>query len=158
MITFRWGERVEIVHLMIWLIYPYGVIAILAMGLLWQNDPIKGSPPDGSETMRFSKSIKITLRCLIFLCVFSGVAIIFIYGMSNEPKQLLNWVISLVTLQPNTDIILSISLLSQIHVVLLFTFVLVLSFTSHVKYIIKPHLFVRNLRMKMKQCTREESA
>lgn len=120
------------------------------MGLLWQNDPGTDSHDNGSGTMRCSKSIKVTLKCLVVLCVFSGIAIIFMYGMSNEPKQLLNWVISLITLQPKTEIIMNISLLAQIHVVLLFTFVLVLSFTSHVKYIIKPHLFVRNIHMKMK--------
>lgn len=146
------------IHLMIWLIYPYVVIAILAMGLLWQNDPIKDSSEDVTETIRISKSVKFTLKSLIVLCVFSGAAIFFVYGMSNEPKQLLYWVISLITLQPKTDIVLNISLLSQIHIMLLFTFVLVLSFTSHVKYIIKPHLFFRNLHMKLKQYIREESA
>lgn len=128
----------EMLHVVLWLIYPYTVVAILGMGLVWQYD-VSMILADSEIELKSSLLLRKLVTSLMGLSFLTGVAVVLFYSMTNEPKQLFNWVISLFRLQPDMNLIMNISILSQIHLFLVLTLLLVLSFTKYISYLFNPH-------------------
>lgn len=119
---------------MIWLVYPYVVIAILGMGLIWQVN----APLDQEETPSLKRHYTFFNRTTIGLMIMSfltGIGVILFNSMADEPEKLFYWVKSLVYLEPDMELIRSISFLSRSHFVLLLTFLLMFSFSKYVWYL-----------------------
>jgi nitrate reductase gamma subunit len=132
----------EMLHIILWMIYPYTVIAILGMGLVWQYDLTRWQDDQLPDSIG-SRMLKKTAGGLLILSFLSGIAVIFFYSMANEPVDLFYWVVSLIQLKPNMEVIESISILSRIHLILLLTSILVVSLTKYVYYIFKPHRYIK---------------
>lgn len=134
----RWGERkMDLLQIIIWLIYPYVVVAVLGMALIWR---VNG--PSVQEEMKFLYKLgAIVNRMILVLMVLSflsGFGVIAFYSMTNEPEKLFYWVRSLIYLQPDLDLIGSISFLSRTHFLLLLTLLLALSFSKYIGLLSRP--------------------
>ncbi len=71
----------------------------------------------------------IAVRALLWLSLVSGAATLIISGVGNDLLDMIYWGISFISFHPNTDLIENMSLLTRMHLMLLFTFFLVWSFT-----------------------------
>ncbi|MDZ5470316.1 respiratory nitrate reductase subunit gamma [Bacillus sp. 31A1R] len=135
---------------MLWIIYPYMVVAILVMGVIWRMDTTKLH--EGEQVYKKqSLLVERALSALLVLCLLTGLGVFAFYNISDDPKQLLHWVISLAYLEPDMDLIRNISFLSRLHFILILTLLLALSFTKYLSYLIKPHLYLRNRFIKKLQ-------
>ncbi|KAA9027535.1 respiratory nitrate reductase subunit gamma [Niallia endozanthoxylica] len=118
----------EIFNMILWVIYPYTVLIIVMMGRLWKCDfsqLYKGNKIfESIGTVLF-----IVVKALLWLSLLSGAASLFVSGVGNDLLDMLYWGISFISFRPNTDLIEKMSLLTQLHMMVLFTFFLVLSFT-----------------------------
>jgi nitrate reductase gamma subunit len=140
-------EKMDMLHVIIWMIYPYTVVAILGMGLVWQYDMEK--VVEGSQVeLKTSQTLKRTITSLMGLCLITGIAVFIFSSIANEPRQLFHWVLSLFRLQPDMELIMNISILSQVHLLLVLTLLLVFSFTKYISYLFIPHQFIRVLFLK----------
>lgn len=120
--------KMEIFNMILWVIYPYTVLIIVMMGRLWKCDfsqLYKGNKIfESIGTVLF-----IVVKALLWLSLLSGAASLFVSGVGNDLLDMLYWGISFISFRPNTDLIEKMSLLTQLHMMVLFTFFLVLSFT-----------------------------
>ncbi|WP_153124878.1 respiratory nitrate reductase subunit gamma [Peribacillus tepidiphilus] len=136
----------DLLQMMIWVIYPYVVVAILGMGIVWQYDE---KHVEGNACSKKNLKLKLQkwiIKGLFLMSFLTGAGIIHFYSMVSEPKKLFLWVMSLIQLNPDMDIIKSISILSQAHVVLLMTLLLVLSFSHYLRFFLKPHRWLKYKR------------
>jgi nitrate reductase gamma subunit len=134
-------NNVEIDKMLLWIVFPYMVVAIFGMGVIWQFDA-----PEGSRSSSVPERILSgSLKWLLILCTITGLGLI---HFSDEFSQMLLWLLSLLQFRPDMNLILSASLLSQTHLIIVFVFFLALAFTNKMAFIIKPHLYIRNLRIK----------
>jgi len=120
--------KMEIFNMILWVIYPYTVLIIVMMGRLWKCDfsqLYKGNKIFES----ISTILFIVVKALLWLSLLSGAASLFVSGVGNDLLDMLYWGISFISFRPNTDLIEKMSLLTQLHMMVLFTFFLVLSFT-----------------------------
>lgn len=125
--------KMDLLQIMLWLVYPYAVVAILGMGLIWKVN----TPLDQDEGGSFKKVYQLLNQTTIGLMIMSfatGLAVILFMNISNEPEKLFYWVKSLVYLEPDMELIGSISILSRSHFLLLLTFLLILPFSKYIKY------------------------
>lgn len=142
-------EGMEIFQIILWIIYPYVVFAVFGMGIVWQND-VENEYAQQNQPVESCRLLKKTVMGLMILSVITGLAVIYHSSMNNEPKLIFEWVMSLVRLQPNTEIIRNISFLSRMHFVVLLTFILFISFTNYLPYLLRPHLyFAKKVRKKV---------
>ena len=126
----------EIEKMLLWIVLPYMVAAILAMGMIWRYDAA-GS----SKTTSFTQKIlSRSIICLLGLCTATGLGMI---HFSEDFSRLLDWLISLLQFRPDMNLIEGATLLSQFHVIILMVFVLALAFTNNMGYILKPHLLIK---------------
>jgi nitrate reductase gamma subunit len=135
----------EWVQVFLWIVYPYTVAAIVAMGLVWQYD----SASEERTRTKASWYLGCTVKALMVLSSATGIAIVLSNSISNEPVQLLRWLISLAQLQPDMDLVMNISILSKLHFIIVFLFLLSLAFTKELYYLLKPHLYVKKLFLKL---------
>ncbi|CAM3659772.1 respiratory nitrate reductase subunit gamma [Mesobacillus zeae] len=138
----------DIGQVLLWIVFPYSVGAIVAMGMIWQQD----IPKDAEEAVGYTiqgKVLVFSVKLLLLLSSISGLAIIFIFGLTDEPVQLLRWLLSMLQFQPDIDLVKNISLLSRAHLITAFLFLLLLAFTNKISYLFKPHLYVKRLCMKL---------
>lgn len=132
----------EMLHVILWMIYPYSVVAIVVMGLVWQYDMAKVF--DNKEVeLKTNRLLRKIVTCLIILSILSGIAVLFFSNISHEPQKLFNWVLSLLRLQPDMELIMNISILSQIHLLIVLTLLLVLSFTKYISYLFNPTRYLK---------------
>lgn len=132
----------EIYQILLWIVFPYTVVAIVGMGLIWQLD----IPSSVSASSVSERILTESLKWLLTLCTLTGLVVIHIY---NEFSQVALWFLSLIQLQPDMGLIKNISILSQIHLVIVFLFLLALAFSNKINYVMKPHLYIRNLYTKI---------
>lgn len=126
--------RMDLLQIMLWLVYPYTVVAILGMGLIWKgNDPL--DQEEGSSIKKGYQFLNRTTIGLMIMSFLTGVGVILFNNISNDPQKLFHWVKSLVYLEPDMELIKSISVLSRSHFLLLLTFLLILPFSKYIKYI-----------------------
>lgn len=137
----------DMLHVILWMIYPYTVVAILGMGLVWQYDMEK--VVEGSQVeLKTNQTLKRSITSLMGLCLITGIAVFIFSSIANEPRQLFNWVLSLLRLQPDMELIMNISILSQVHLLLVLTLLLVFSFTKYISYLLIPHQLIKVLFLK----------
>jgi nitrate reductase gamma subunit len=145
----------EMLHVVLWMIYPYTVVAILGMGLVWQYD-MATVIEDSEVEFKTSQLLRRTITSLMGLSFLTGIAVVLFSHMTNEPRQLFDWVISLLRLNPNPELIMNISILSQVHLFLVLTLLLVLSFTKYISYLFIPHKIIKvQLVKKLTNCEKK---
>jgi nitrate reductase gamma subunit len=128
----------EMLHVVLWMIYPYTIMAIIVMGVVWQYDIANDSFV--SETnVRTSKFLRKIISSLIILSIITGIAVFF----SSDPAYLINWMISLLLFSPDTRAIMNISILSQIHLFLVLTLLLILALSKYLSYLFIPRKVIK---------------
>lgn len=132
----------EMLHVVLWLIYPYTIMVILGMGLVWQYD-IAQVLEDADVNLKTSQFLRKTITGLMGLSFITGIAVIFSSSMPNDPENLFNWFLSLVRFNPDINVIMNISILSQVHLFLVLTLLLLLSFTKYISYVFIPHRYIK---------------
>lgn len=132
----------EMLHVVLWLIYPYTIMVILGMGLVWQYDIAKVLE-DADVNLKTSHFLRSTITSLMCLSFITGLAVIFSTSMPNDPENLFNWFMSLLRFHPDINVIMNISILSQIHLFLVLTLLLLLSFTKYISYLFIPHRYIK---------------
>lgn len=130
----------EMLYILLWIVYPYCAAAIFVMGLVWHYD---AATMQEGQWLKPSRLLRGTVKCLLALSFVTGIAIVVAGGVTKEPQQLFRWVVSLVQFQPDLKLIENISILSQVHFILVTAFLLGLSFTNNVSYLVKPHLYIK---------------
>jgi nitrate reductase gamma subunit len=131
----------DLLHLVLWVIYPYAIIVIVGMGLVWQYDTAKVIESNEQE-FKTSRLIRKLIQLLSVLCLISGMAVIGFAKINHDPTQLFNWTISLLKFNPNIEFIKQISIISQVHLFLVLTLLFVLSFTKYISLIFNPHQLI----------------
>jgi nitrate reductase gamma subunit len=132
----------EMLHVVLWLIYPYTIMVILGMGIVWQYDIAKVLE-DADANLKTSHYLRKTITSLMCLSFITGIAVIFSTSMPNDPENLFNWFVSLLRFNPDMNVIMNISILSQIHLFLVLTLLLLLSFTKYISYLFIPHRYIK---------------
>lgn len=132
----------EMLHVVLWLIYPYTIMVILGMGLVWQYD-IAQVLEDADVNLKTSQFLRKTITGLMGLSFITGIVVIFSSSMPNDPENLFNWFLSLVRFNPDINVIMNISILSQVHLFLVLTLLLLLSFTKYISYVFIPHRYIK---------------
>jgi nitrate reductase gamma subunit len=135
----------EMLQMFLWIVYPYTVAAIVAMGLVWQYDASRYE----SASTKTERLLTIIVKGLMIISTATGIAIVLSSNISNEPVRLLRWLLSLAQLQPDMDLILNISILSKVHFIVVFLFLLGLAFTNEIAYLLKPHLYLKKIYLKL---------
>ncbi len=136
-----------VMYQMLWIVFPYTVVAIVGMGLIWQLD----TPGGVKANSAVEKFLTGSLKGLLILCTVSGLVVIHFY---NEVTQLFLWFLSFIQLQPDMSLIENISFLSQMHIVVVFLFLLGLAFSNKISYLLKPHLYIKALLTKLRYIKR----
>lgn len=135
----------EMVPVFLWIVYPYSVAAIVAMGLVWQYDASR----DEGKRSKAGRFLLVIVKILMAVSTATGIAILFSNSLAHEPLLLLRWIVSLVQLQPDLSLVLDVSILSKIHFVAVFLFLLSLAFTKEIYYLLKPHLYLKKVFLKL---------
>jgi nitrate reductase gamma subunit len=134
--------KMEMLHVILWLIYPYTIMVIVVMGLVWQYDIAKvlDDSDVNLKTSLFLRKMITSVMCLSFI---TGLAVIFSSNIPNDPEHLFIWFMSLLQFNPDMNVIMNISILSQVHLFLVLTLVLLLSFTKYISFLFNPHRYIK---------------
>jgi len=135
----------EMLQIFLWIVYPYSVVAILAMGLVWQYD---ASREEGSRS-KAGRLLLVVVKTLMAASTATGIAIVLSSSIAYEPVLLLRWLISLAQLQPDMSLVMDVSILSKVHFIIVFLFLLSLAFTKEIYYLFKPHLYLKKIFLKL---------
>ncbi|WP_059173002.1 respiratory nitrate reductase subunit gamma [Bacillus sp. FJAT-27445] len=125
-----------------WLVYPYTVAAVLAMGIVWQYDT-----PDQFEEMQLKSGVILNriVKVLWLLTTLTGIGLMIFYRATDELKNMVEWLISFLHFNPDMGLLKHASALLQVHLLLLFTFLLFFSFTKYVAIVFKPIYILKTL-------------
>jgi nitrate reductase gamma subunit len=135
----------EIFHWFAWLIYPYTVAAVFGMGIVWQY----GSPGIFQEIApKMSQFLNWFVKSLWLLTTVTGIGLILFYRSTGDLSNMFEWLISLLHFRPEFELLKSASILTQVHLLLLFTFLLFISFTKYISFISKPCQFIKAITKK----------
>lgn len=135
----------EMLQIFLWIVYPYSVAAIVAMGLVWQYD---ASREEGTRS-KAGRLLLVIVKTLMAASTATGIAIVLSSSIANEPVLLLRWLISLAQLQPDMSLVTDVSILSKMHFIFVFLFLLSLAFTKEIYYLLKPHLYIKKIFVKL---------
>lgn len=135
----------EMLHIFLWIVYPYSVVAIVAMGLVWQYD---ASREEGTRS-KAGRLLLGIVKLLMAASTATGIAIVLSSSIAYEPVLLLRWLISLAQLQPDMSLVMDVSILSKVHFIVVFLFLLSLAFTKEIYYLLKPHLYLKKIFLKL---------
>jgi nitrate reductase gamma subunit len=135
----------EMLQIFLWIVYPYTVTAIVAMGIVWQYDAAR----EEGTASKASRLLVYVVRGLMVASTATGILIVLSSSIANEPVQLLKWLISLAQLKPDLNLVLNISILSKLHYIIVFLFLLSLAFTKEIYYLLKPHLYLKKIFLKL---------
>ncbi|PLR97641.1 respiratory nitrate reductase subunit gamma [Bacillus sp. T33-2] len=140
-------------QIFIWIIYPYTVAATVVMGLVWQYDPAKEF--DEPDVITKARRILVNaVKALLILSTLTGMGMLLFGSIADEPVRILRWVLSLVQLKPDMELVSNISILSQAHFIIALSFLMGLAFTNKVSYLLKPHEYVKKLLIKIQYAKR----
>lgn len=134
--------------MLLWMIYPYMVVVIFAMGIVWNCDTTELFQ-NNNKLNRKSSAFRKTVKGLMFLSIASGIAILLFYGIEKDSIRLFQWLVSLVSLRPDMELISNLSVLSRMHIILVLTFLLMLSFTKYINYMLHPLFHYRKQSVKI---------
>lgn len=132
-------------QIFLWIVYPYSVAAIVAMGLVWQYD---ASREDGTRS-KAGTFLLVVVKTLMVASTATGIAIVMSTSIAYEPVLLFRWLISLAQLQPDMSLVTDVSILSKVHFIIVFLFLLSLAFTKEIYYLLKPHLYIKKIFLKL---------
>ena len=135
----------EMLQIFLWIVYPYSVAAIVAMGLVWQYD---ASIEEGTHS-KAGRLLLVVGKTLMAASTATGIAIVLSSSIANEPVLLFRWLISLAQLQPDMSLVMDVSILSKVHFIIVFLFLLSLAFTKEIYYLLKPHLYIKKIYVKL---------
>jgi nitrate reductase gamma subunit len=135
----------EMLHIFLWIVYPYSVAAIVGMGLVWQFDA-SGEEAPRSKAGRL---LLVLVKTLMAASTATGIAILLSGSIAYEPVLLFRWIISLAQLQPDMSLVMDVSILSKVHFIVVFLFLLSLAFTKEIYYLLKPHLYLKKIFLKL---------
>lgn len=135
----------EMLQIFLWIVYPYSVAAIVAMGLVWQYD---ASREEGTRS-KAGRFLLVVVKTLMAASTATGMAIVFSSSIAYEPVLLFRWLISLAQLQPDMSLVMDVSILSKVHFIIVFLFLLSLAFTKEIYYLLKPHLYIKKIFLKL---------
>ncbi|ESU32636.1 hypothetical protein G3A_10465 [Bacillus sp. 17376] len=135
----------EMLQIFLWIVYPYSVAAIVAMGLVWQYD---ASREDGTRS-KAGRFLLVVVKTLMAASTATGIAIVLSTSIAYEPVLLFRWLISLAQLQPDMSLVTDVSILSKVHFIIVFLFLLSLAFTKEIYYLLKPHLYIKKIFLKL---------
>lgn len=135
----------EMLHIFLWIVYPYSVVAIVAMGLVWQYD---ASREEGTRS-KAGRLLLGVVKILMAASTATGFAIVLSSSIAYEPVLLFRWLISLAQLQPDMSLVTDVSILSKVHFIVVFLFLLSLAFTKEIYYLLKPHLYLKKIFLKL---------
>ncbi|MGV2940785.1 respiratory nitrate reductase subunit gamma [Mesobacillus sp. LC4] len=138
-------RAMEMLHIFLWIVYPYSVVAIVAMGLVWQYD---ASREEGTRS-KAGRLLLGIVKILMAASTATGIAIVLSSSIAYEPVLLLRWLISLAQLQPDMSLVMDVSILSKVHFIVVFLFLLSLAFTKEIYYLLKPHLYLKKIFLKL---------
>lgn len=138
-------RAMEMLQIFLWIVYPYSVAAIVAMGLVWQYD---ASREEGTRS-KAGRLLLVIVKTLMAASTATGIAIVLSSSIANEPVLLLRWLISLAQLQPDMSLVTDVSILSKVHFIFVFLFLLSLAFTKEIYYLLKPHLYIKKIFVKL---------
>ncbi|MBS8263056.1 hypothetical protein DYI25_01240 [Mesobacillus boroniphilus] len=138
-------RTMEMLQIFLWIVYPYSVAAIVAMGLVWQYD---ASREEGTRS-KAGRLLLVVVKTLMAASTATGIAIVLSSSIANEPVLLLRWLISLAQLQPDMSLVTDVSILSKVHFIVVFLFLLSLAFTKEIYYLLKPHLYLKKIFLKL---------
>lgn len=134
----------DMMKVFIWLVYPYLVLAIFGMGFIWQvNIPVFTTSEEYRKNQLIHKFFNRFLMILLILSFITGICVFIFYHVTNEPILIFHWVKSLVFLDPELEIIESISPLSRTHLILFSTFICLFAFSNKMKEVFKPIQFFK---------------
>jgi nitrate reductase gamma subunit len=134
--------KMEMLHVVLWLIYPYTIMVIIGMSLVWQYDIAKVLE-DADVNLKTSQALRKAITSLLCLSSITGIAVLFSSSMPNDPEHLFDWLLSLLQFHPDLSVIMNISILSQVHLFLVLTLLLLLSFTKYISYLFIPHHIIK---------------
>ncbi|GAM15697.1 respiratory nitrate reductase subunit gamma [Mesobacillus selenatarsenatis] len=135
----------EMLQIFLWIVYPYSVAAIVAMGLVWQYD---ASREEGTRS-KAGRFLLVVVKTLMVASTATGIAIVLSSSIAYEPVLLFRWLISLAQLQPDMSLVMEVSILSKVHFIVVFLFLLSLAFTKEIYYLLKPHLYIKKIFLKL---------
>ncbi|CAM3772773.1 NarG-like domain-containing protein [Mesobacillus thioparans] len=135
----------EMHQMFLWIVYPYTVVAIVGMGIVWRYDASRGEESRSTA----GKFLLLVVKVMMAASTATGLAIVLSSSMADELVLLLRWLISLAQLEPDISLILEISVLSKIHFVVVFLFLLSLAFTKEIYYLFKPHQYLKKIYLKL---------
>lgn len=134
----------------LWMIYPYMVAVIFTMGIVWNCDTTE-LYGDNNKVIRKSNVFRQTVKGFLFLSTATGIAILVFNGFDKESIHLFQWLVSLIQLRPDMELIMNLSILARMHIVLVLTSLLMLSFTKYINYLLHPLLYYRKQNLKISQ-------
>jgi nitrate reductase gamma subunit len=144
-VTYVEVKVMEMLQVFLWIVYPYTVAAIVSMGLVWQYD----SSREEDAATAGGQILVYLVRTFMIISSATGIAIVLSSSKSYELIQLLRWLVSLAQLQPDMNLIHGISILSKVHFIVVFLFLLSLAFTKEIYYLFKPHLYFKKIFLKL---------
>jgi nitrate reductase gamma subunit len=138
-------RAMEMLQIFLWIVYPYSVAATVAMGLVWQYD---SSREEGTRS-KAGRFLLVVVKTLMVASTATGIAIVLSSSIAYEPVLLFRWLISLAQLQPDMSLVTDVSILSKVHFIIVFLFLLSLAFTKEIYYLLKPHLYIKKIFLKL---------
>ncbi|RSD29371.1 respiratory nitrate reductase subunit gamma [Mesobacillus subterraneus] len=135
----------EMLQVFMWIVFPYTVAAIVAMGIVWRYD----AAGEEAAASTSGKILVYVVKGLMAASTATGIVIVLSSKISDEPILLLKWLVSLAQLEPDLTLILDISILSKVHFIVVFLFLLSLAFTKEFYYLFKPHLYLKKKILKL---------
>ncbi|WLR57711.1 respiratory nitrate reductase subunit gamma [Mesobacillus subterraneus] len=132
-------------QIFLWIVYPYTVAAIVAMGLVWQYDESR----EEETRSKAGSFLLVVVKTLMVASTATGIAIVLSSSIAYEPVLLFRWLISLAQLQPDMSLVTDVSILSKVHFIIVFLFLLSLAFTKEIYYLLKPHLYIKKIYLKL---------
>lgn len=133
---------------LLWMIYPYMVAVIFAMGIVWNCDTTELFQ-NNIKLNRKSNVYRKTVKGLMLLSIATGISILIFNGFEKDSIHLFQWLVSLLSLRPDMELIYKLSILSRMHIILVLTCLLMLSFTKYINYILHPFFHYRKQSINM---------
>ncbi|MFS0864236.1 respiratory nitrate reductase subunit gamma [Fredinandcohnia sp. 179-A 10B2 NHS] len=109
----------KLIDMILWMIIPYTVVLLIIMGMIWR---------DRSKDKNRSK--RINHLFLFFLLLFAGTGTVILLTLHNDLTVILSWTKGLLTMNPQIEMMYTISPLALLHILSLFAILLLLPFTG----------------------------
>lgn len=109
----------KLIDMILWMVIPYTVVLLIIMGMIWR---------DRSEDKNRTK--RINHLFLFFLLLFAGTGTVLLLALHNDLTVILSWTKGLLTMNPQIEMMYSVSPLAQLHILSLFALLVLLPFTG----------------------------